>query len=830
MHDTELNGGGYTDGDVDTNFSANPHLNALIEARYSRREALNGIGAATAAVFGSSLLAACDGDNTAPPPSDGTVSAGQNGTTTTGRSVQLVGTTQGGTFSSVRWEQLFGPAVTLTNAGTTNASFIAPAVASTSALVFRFTGRAASGAEIAAETTITVNPAVLSFNAVAKSLADVVTVPAGHSVTVLYRGGDPLAPGVSAFANDGTDTNWGQRAGDHHDGMYWYGLNAAGTAREDLGSERGLLVMNHENLNQQYLHPAGPTGNGTTTPRPEAEAIKEIEAHGVSVVEVRRVNNVWGTNQASPFNARVTPNTPVVFNGPVRGNAALRTLFSPDGTQGRGTINNCAFGFYLWFTFATCEENWAGYFRRAAGDDANRSARELTQLRRYGIPQGSTGSYGWASVTPASATDTSYRRWNISVDTTKPADGTGDFRNEHNQFGWVVEIDPYDKTKPPRKRTALGRMGHEGAWHGQWVSGRKVTVYLGDDARGEYFYKFISDNAWNPADAQSIDRLGIGDNYLDNGKLYVAKFNADGTGTWLPLVFGQVPNRPATGPDPEYAFQDQADILLHARLAGDALGATRMDRPEWTATQYQTGEIYLTLTNNNATLRPLNGTDGPNPRHYNDPRGATNQFGNSNGHILRLRETGDNSEALSFTWDIYLFGAGSDLNAANINLSTLDASNDFSSPDGIWFARPTNPSGLINPLLWIQTDDGAFTDQTNNQMLCALPGRTGDGGQRTITNTGAGGATAQQTTFVGAAPGVRLKRFMVGPKECELTGVDSTPDGRALFVNIQHPGENGTPAAPSSNWPQSQATGTGTGRPRSATVVVTRDDGGIVGL
>jgi len=371
----------------------------------------------------------------------------------------------------------------------------------------------------------------------------------------------------------------------------------------------------------------------------------------------------------------------------------------------------------------------------------------------------------------------------------------------------------------------LGRFNHEGAWHGQWIPGRKVTIYSGDDARGEYLYKFISTQPWAPADAQAADRLAIGDKYLDSGILYVARFSANGTGVWLPLLFGQ---NGLTAANATFAFQDQADVLLHARLAADVLGATRMDRPEWTAT-HPNGEIYLTLTNNNATLRPLTGTDAANPRRYNDPRGATNQFGNPNGHILRIRENGDNSEALAFTWDIYLFGAGADLNAANVNLSGLDASNDHSSPDGIWFGRPTNPSGQVNPLLWIQTDDGAFTDQTNNQMLAALPGRTGDGGARTITNTGANGATAQQATFVGAAPGVRLKRFMVGPKECEITGVDSTPDGRALFVNIQHPGENGTPANITSNWPQSQS-GQVSGRPRSATIVVTKDDGGVVGL
>jgi uncharacterized protein len=374
-------------------------------------------------------------------------------------------------------------------------------------------------------------------------------------------------------------------------------------------------------------------------------------------------------------------------------------------------------------------------------------------------------------------------------------------------------------------------MGHEGAWLGRLIPGQKVVAYQGDDARREYFYKFVSAANWDAADAQAADRLAVGDKYLDSGTLYVARFNADGTGTWLPLVFGQVPARPAVGADPAYVFADQADILVNARLAADAVGATPMDRPEWTATNPVNGEIYLTLTNNNATLRPLTGTDAANPRHYNDPRGTTNQFGNPNGHILRLREAGDNNAATTFTWDIYLFGADSaQASPANVNLSGLTADNDFSSPDGLWFARPQNASGQGLPLLWIQSDDGAFVDRTNNQMLAALPGRVGDGGARTITNVGSTGATAQQSTIVGAAATpATVKRFMVGPKECEITGVDTTPDGRTLFVGIQHPGEDGTPVAPSSNWPQSQ-TGNASGRPRSGVVVVTKNDGGIVGI
>lgn len=807
----------YCDGDVDANRSANPHLSDLIAARYSRRETLGGIAAAAAAVFASGLVAACGGGGGgAAPAGMTTVSAGQNGQSRSGKPVRLVGTVSGASGGIIGWTQLSGPAVTLANTGPGEATFIAPAVAAPTPLVFRFSARDAAGAVLTADTTILVDVAILDFTAVAKSLADLVTVPAGYALTILYRTGDPIAAGVAAYANNGTDGNFAQRAGDCHDGMSYYGLDAAGTARLDASSDRALLAVNHENIVQTLLHPAGPTGNGAATPRPEAEALKEIEAHGVSIVEIARTPaGGWSYAQGSPFNRRITPNTPVAINGPLRGNARLRTAYSSDGTQGRGTIANCALGATLWATYLTCEENWAGYFRRAATDNAVRSARDVAALNRYGIVAGAPGNYGWASVSPASGADTRYRRWNVSVDTAAPADGSGDFRNEANQFGWVVEIDPYDPARTPRKRTALGRFAHEGAWRGQWVGGRRIALYMGDDAQGEHLYKFVSAIPWDPADAQAADRLAIGDKYLDSGTLYVARFAADGTGAWLPLVFGQNGLIPAS---PVFPFQDQADVLLHARLAADALGATRMDRPEWTASQPVTGEIYLSLTNADAASRPLNATDAANPRHYNDPRGATSQYGNPNGHILRLHEASDNGEALSFTWDIYLFGAGADLNAANINLSALDDSNDFSSPDGLAFSRPTNPAGQINPLLWIQTDDGAYADVTNNQMLAALPGRTGDGGQRSIVNVGQAGSAAQ-TTFVGRAPGVALKRFLVGPQGAEITGVDTSPDGRALFVNIQHPG---------GNWPQSQ-TG-GTGRPRSATIVITKDDGGVVGL
>lgn len=828
MTEISAHGFAYSDGDIDTNTSGNPSLNAMIEQRYSRRAALrSGATAASMAVFGGAILAGCDGSASSGDPFPNIVSVGSSGTARAGTVVTLTANvTDNGPINSA-WVQVEGPTVTLTNPTSTSPSFIAPAVSASTTLRFEYRATDSAGQVSQGPVSVAISPAALGFTSIDKNRNDVVTVPAGYSVTVLTRLGDPIASGVAAYRNDGTDTDFANRIGDHGDALGWFGLSASG-AREDTSSVRGLIVQNHENLNVQYLHPNGPTtSNGV---RPEGEAIKEIEAHGVSVTEVvEGAGRAWTYVQGSAFNRRITPSTAMQFNGPVRGSALIRTPHSADGTAGRGTINNCANGHSLWGTLLTCEENWAGYFRRS-GDDAQRTPRELTALRRYGVTS-SSGNYGWSTVTASDPANTLFRRWDARA--TAGGSASTDWRNEPNQFGWVVEIDPYDKSKTPRKRTALGRMGHEGAWLSNATPGKKLAVYMGDDSRGEYLYKFVSTATWSAADAQAADRLGIGDKYLDSGTLYVARFDANGNGFWLPLVYGQVPNRPAQGADAEYVFADQADILTNARLAADAVGATRMDRPEWTAVNPATGEVYLTLTNNNASVRPLNGTDAANPRHYNDPKGSSNQYGNPNGHILRLRELSDDPASLSFSWDIYLFGADSAEASSDVNISGLTAANDFSSPDGLWFGRATNASGQVKPLLWIQTDDGAFTDRTNNQMLVAIPGQTYDGASVTITNRGSGGATATQTTRRGAlANDATLKRFLVGPVGCEITGVDTTPDGRTLFVGIQHPGEEGTAAAPDSGWPTTQATGTapaGT-RPRSAVIVITKNDGGIVGL
>lgn len=675
----------------------------------------------------------------------------------------------------------------------------------------------------------------LGFEAVAKSTNDVVTVPTGYTATPIYALGDPLTAATAAFLNDGTDTGYENRAGDHHDGMEYFGLNAAGTARDANGSERGLLAMNHEALTDNFLHVNG----SSARPRPAAESDKEIPAHGVSIVEVRKTGNQWAYSKDSAFNRRVTPMTPVQLSGAARGNALMRTVYSTDGTGARGTINNCGTGYTPWGSFLTGEENWAGYFTRGAADNAARDAKSVASLNRYGRAQGAASRHGWETSGAADQ----YRRWDISK-TGASADGIDDYRNELNTFGYIVEIDPYDKTKTIKKRTSLGRFAHESASFGKVTAGKPLVVYMGDDSIGEYMYKFVSATNWVEADANPADRIATGDKYLDSGKLYVAKFNADGSGTWIELNIAN----PAIAGFAGYAFADQGDVVINARLAADAVGATKMDRPEWCAVNPVNGEIYYTLTNNSNRKVAPTGTqlalDAANPRSYADSRGAAapGSPGNVNGHIIRLRETGNDGAATTFNWDVYLFGAQASRDAANtsltdqeyvarVNLSGLTDAQDFSSPDGLWFSRNTK-------LLYIQTDDGSYTDATNCMMLIGVPGSVGDGAAATLSYPVAGAPNVDVTTYVGAKPAIdKLKRFLVGPVDCELTGCTETPDGKTVFANIQHPGEAITaanvanPAMYRSHWPASVGYGPGgaMGRPRSATVAIVKNDGGRIG-
>lgn len=695
-------------------------------------------------------------------------------------------------------------------------------------------------------------PEKLTFNAVAKNLNDIVTVPEGYQATVLYALGDSINPAYPEWDDNNIPSgpSFQFRSGDCHDGMHFFGLNAATQRFDENVSDRGLLVMNHEYINPTFLHPKGPTK--VDGRRPEDEVIREVNAHGVSVIEIKKDQATQKVEvvKNSVFNRRITGSTVMDFAGVAAGSTLLATGYSPAGRQTRGTHNNCGNGYTPWGTYLTTEENFIGYFKRSGTDKYQRTATEEIALKRYGLglsidyqyeknadgtpkknekgeiiyildaqknkipsldEQGriqylnTNSRYAWETAKGGVESQDLYDRWNADV---KTDTASSDYRNGPNTFGWMVEIDPFDGRQNPVKRTSLGRFAHEDSAC-RAVAGQPLAFYMGDDSRGEYIYKFVSDAKWDTKDVNGGYRAG--DKYMNAGKLYVAKFNNDGSGQWIELSYGK------NGLDQSntvYPFSSQADVVTFARLAADSVGATKMDRPEWCTVNPENGEIYVTLTNNSnrGSSYP---TDAANPRAYEDLYNNEKvQKGNVNGHIIRFRETGDLTTAESFKWDIYLFGAEASM-ASNINLSGLTDNNDLSSPDGMWF----DPRGV----LWIQTDDGAYTDVTNCMMLAALPGQIGDGVKATTSN-------GTETLVGKKVTDDTLRRFLTGPKECEITGIAMTPDYKAIFINVQHPGEDSADyATPNSHWPATQTNPANTtARPRSATVVITRKDGGVI--
>ncbi|MEI1681625.1 PhoX family phosphatase [Acinetobacter baumannii] len=650
-------------------------------------------------------------------------------------------------------------------------------------------------------------PEKLTFTPVAKNLNDIVTVPEGYEANVIYALGDSINPRVGDWDDNNIPSgpSFQFRSGDCHDGMHYFGLNASTKNFDESVSAEGLLVMNHEYINQTFLHPKGPTK--VDGRRPEDEVIRETNAHGVSVVHIKKDPTTQKVEivKNSIFNRRITASTVMEFAGAAAGSSLLATRFSPAGRQTRGTHNNCGNGYTPWGTYLTTEENFIGYFARSTTDDALRTPEEIIALKRYGLKAGSSSRYGWETTIGQVESQDLYDRWNADV---KAAQATQDYRNGPNTFGWMVEIDPFDGRQNPVKRTSLGRFAHEDSAC-RAVVGQPLAFYMGDDSRGEYIYKFVSTAVWDTKDING--GYTAGDKYMNAGKLYVAKFNNGGSGQWIELAYGK---NDLNESNTTYPFKSQADVVTFARLAADSVGATKMDRPEWCTVNPLNGEIYVTLTNNSNRGKDY-ATDAANPRNYTDLKnGTTTQKGNVNGHIIRFKETDDKTTAETFKWDIYLFGAEASM-ASNINLSGLTDNNDFSSPDGMWF----DPRGV----LWIETDDGAYTDVTNCMMLAALPGQIGDGGTATTSN-------GQQTITGAKVTDATLRRFLVGPKQCEITGIAMTPDYKAIFINVQHPGEDSPSyAKPESNWPATQKDSSNkTARPRSATVVITRKDGGVI--
>jgi hypothetical protein len=329
---------------------------------------------------------------------------------------------------------------------------------------------------------------------------------------------------------------------------------------------------------------------------------KSQAAHGVSVVEVQQAGGRWRVARPSRWARRITARTPMRVSGPAAGHALLRTAADPEGRTVLGTVNNCAHGATPWGTYLTCEENFNAYFVHGGEVPAAH--------KRYGITAKGSG-YRWHEHDA---------RFDAAA-----------HPNEPNRFGWVVEIDPYDAARPPVKHTALGRFKHEGAAVTLSADGRAV-VYMGDDERFEYIYKFVSRRRHDPKNRLANLTL------LEDGTLYVARFEADGSGIWVPLVYGR------EGLDAGAGFASQAEVLVNARAVADRVGATKMDRPEWIAVHPRTGEAYCALTNNtNRGREGLPGPDTANPR-------SQNAF----GHIIRWRERGGDASETAFAWDVFV--------------------------------------------------------------------------------------------------------------------------------------------------------------------------------
>jgi hypothetical protein len=576
----------------------------------------------------------------------------------------------------------------------------------------------------------------IGFEGIPVDASDKLVVPEGYIASVIAAWGEPIGvPGnMPAWKGDGSHTAAEQavQMGMHHDGIEYYPLEGSST--------RGLLMMNHEYTDDGLLH------SGGLVPWTAEKVRKSQNAHGLSVIEVAaKADGSWDMVRPSRYARRYTGNTPFAIGGPCAGHAMMKTAADPQGRLALGTLNNCASSKTPWGTYLSGEENWMGYF--SGGDILS------PHERRWGMRKGGWG-YRW-------------HEHDERFDAVKNP-------NEPNRHGWVVECDPYDPTSTPIKRTALGRAAHEGAWVAVTKDHRAV-VYSGEDARFEYIYKFVSRDRIQPGGFKANATL------LDHGTLYVAKFNADGSGQWLPVVHGQEPLTAANG------FADQGEVLIKSRQAADALGATKMDRPEWLTIDPLSGWVYCTLTNNSSRGRPnLPGVDAANPR-------ANNVF----GQIIRWQEERD-FDATGFKWN-HLVLAGDPANERAEAKGNIRG-DLYACPDGIAFDA--------RGVLWIQTDahatqmyKGELKNIGNNQMLACDP-RSG-----------------------------QTRRFLTGPTHCEITGATWTPDGRTLFINVQHPGETPSdrsdPAEPAkySNWPDYKPGG----RPRSATVVIRKRDGGVIG-
>jgi uncharacterized protein len=540
-----------------------------------------------------------------------------------------------------------------------------------------------------------------NFSEVEAGVDDKHHIAEGYDADILLRWGDAVLPGAPQF-------DPAKQTADAQSKQFGYNNDYVGFIPLEGSSEHGLLVVNHEYTNPHLMFPGlvqvvdGKIKQGALS---KEQVDVEMAAHGGTIVEIRKTGGKWQVVTDGKYNRRITANTPMEITGPAAGNDRLKTSADATGTRAIGTINNCAGGVTPWGTYIMAEENFHGYFSGALPE----GHKETPNYKRYGVPE---GAYEWANF---------YDRFDLSKEP-----------NEPNRFGWIVEVDVMDPASVPKKRTALGRTKHEGAESIVAKNG-KVVFYLGDDERFDYVYKFVTSAAF------SLNDRAANMNLLDSGTLHVAKFNEDGTMQWLPLVFGQGPLTAENG------FTSQADVLIECRRAGDALGATKMDRPEDVQPNSVNGKVYVMLTNN--TRRKADQVDAANPR-------AENAF----GHIIEISENDGDFTATSGKWEVLLKCGDPSVAAVGATFSTETTKNG-------WFGMPDNCAVDAAGRLWVSTDGN------NNKAT----GRTD--GLWAVDTEGAARATS--------------KLFFRVPVGAEMCGPLFTPDDETAFVAVQHPGDGG---------------------------------------
>ena len=575
-------------------------------------------------------------------------------------------------------------------------------------------------------------------------------VAEGYDAEILIRWGDAVLPNAPAF----DPMNQSAAA---QEMQFGYNNDYVGYIPLPVGSknpDHALLCVNHEYTSVEVMLPGVGDQEKAGFDKMTKEFVDiEMAAHGGSVIEIKRTGGKWAVVNDSGLNRRITANTPMVLTGPAAGHDRMKTNADPTGTRVLGTINNCAGGVTPWGTYLMAEENFNGYFWGKAAAEASADA---AKLKRYGIP----GEwYNWGQH---------HARFDVSKEP-----------NEVNRFGWVVEVDVLDPTSTPKKRTALGRFKHEGAETIINKDGR-IVVYMGDDERFDYVYKFVSAGRFDPNNrAANMD-------LLDAGTLFVAKYNEDGTVDWMPLVFGTAGLTPANG------FNSQADVMIDTRLAADVLGATPMDRPEDVDPNPVTNKVYVMLTNN--SRRKAEQVDKANAR-------ADNIW----GQIVEMTPPDGDHGALKYTWDV-LVQCG-DPSVAEVGATF----NPATSKNG-WFACPDNCAVDNAGNLWITTDQG--------------------GGWKKASGT-ADGVWALETEGKARGTGKMFFRVPVGAEMC---GPKFSPDDKTLFVAVQHPATDGTKdfpgferastfEDPATRWPDFKD-----GMPpRPSVVTITKKDGGVIG-